>query len=571
MKTMFMLTDWKAWLEIIILFFSLLILSLPLGRYLAKVYQGEAVWFDKIARPVEKAIYKISKINPIEQMTWQEYAKSVLALGIVSFFALYLLLRFQAYLPLNPQHYLAIQHDMAFNIAISFLTNTNWQSYEGEKVLSYFSQMVGLGVQNFISAGTGMAVAVALIRGITRTGESSLGNFWVDITKSIIYILLPLAIIMAILLGSQGVIQNFNEYLSVPVLDSTSAMQTIPGGPVASQVAIKQLGTNGGGFFGANSAYPFENPSPFSNFLQLMAILLIPVSFIIAYGEMIKDTKQSNALLGLLLTIFVLAFSFCVYHEFSDSIMPFEGKEYRNGILSSILWTVSTTATANGSTNSLIEFFVPLVKMVPLFFMLTGEVVFGGVGQGLYTLILYIFITIFMAGLMAGRMPEYLGKKIEVYEIKMTMLAILIPVLTVLLFFVIATQIPDIKRQLSYQGAKGFTELLYGFASTTANNGSALTGLMANTSALNIIFGVTMLLGRYGLILPVLAIAGNLARKTTALEKDQSFARSSMVSTSSLIFMILLFNVILIISLLSFMPVILMGPIAEYLLGVKMG
>jgi K+-transporting ATPase ATPase A chain len=569
MSAMLIWKDWKSWLEIILLFTILIGLAIPLGKYIASVYQGQSLWLEKFVGPLEKGIYKFSRINALEQMSWQEYAQTVVSLGIMSFIFLYLILRLQFYLPLNPQHYLGVQPDLAFNISISFLTNTNWQSYEGEKVLSYFAQMLGLTVQNFVSAATGMAVAVALVRGITRAGSQTLGNFWVDLTRGILYILLPLSIIMAILLASQGVIQNFNDYLTLPSIDLNSPDQIIPGGPVASQVAIKQLGSNGGGFFGANSAHPFENPTPFSNFLELLSILLIPVSFVMAYGQMINKPKESKALLYLLFTIFILGFIYCTYQELHTSALNYQGKEHRFGMLSSLLWSVASTATSNGSTNCVIEFFAPLAGMVPLIFILTGEVIFGGVGQGLYSIILYILITVFIAGLMAGKMPEYLGKKIEVFEIKMTMLAILIPALIILIFSGITVQIPIINQHLSSQGAKGFTELFYAFASTTGNNGSAFSGLKANSTFFNTIFGITMFIGRYAVIIPVLAIAGSLSRKTTTLEQNLNLTRASAIATDSIVFMILVFSIILLISLLSFMPALLMGPIADHLSGLK--
>lgn len=569
MNSLILWKDWKVWLEIIFLFITLIGLAIPLGFYISKVYQREPLWIDKIFTPIEKGLYKISWIDPQEQMGWQDYAKAVMALGIISFIILYSLLRLQYYLPLNPQHYLGVQPDLAFNISISFLTNTNWQSYEGEKVLSYFSQMMGLTVQQFISAGTGMAVAVALIRSIVGSSSSSLGNFWVDLVRGVLYILLPLSFIMAILLNTQGVIQNFDNYLNVPSIDINAPIQVIPGGPVASQEAIKQLGSNGGGFFAANSAHPFENPTPFSNFLELLAILLIPVSFIVAYGKMVHRSKQSIALLSLLLLILITGFVCCSALEMNNGVLNYAGKEYRHGIFSSALWTVATTATSNGSVNASIESFHPLAGMIPLLFMLTGEVILGGAGQGLYSLILYIFITVFIAGLMAGRMPEYLGKKIEVFEIKMAMLAILIPALTILIFNAISVYIPITHHSVSEPGARGFTELFYAFTSTTNNNGSAFSSFNANTPFFNIIFGLSMLIGRYGVMIPVLAIGGSLIRKTTSLEQNNHVQRLEVISTDTVIFMILIFSVILLISLLSFLPAVLMGPIAEQLSSLK--
>lgn len=570
MSTLVLWKDWKVWLEIICLLTALIGLAIPLGFYIAKVYQNQPLWIDKVLSPIEKGLYKISWIDPQEQMGWQDYTKAVIALGIISFFILFLLLRLQYFLPLNPQHYLGVEPDLAFNISISFLTNTNWQSYEGEKVLSYFSQMMGLTVQQFISAATGMAVAAAFIRGILGSSATSLGNFWVDLIRGVLYILLPLSFIMAILLNTQGVIQNFHEYLNIASIDINGPIQVIPGGPVASQEAIKQLGSNGGGFFGANSAHPFENPTPFSNFLELLAILLIPVSLIVAYGKMAHQPKQSIALLSLLLLVFIFGFLCCSILEVNNGVLNYAGKEYRHGIIHSALWTVATTATSNGSTNALIGDFHPLAGMIPLLFMLTGEVILGGVGQGLYSLILYIIITVFIAGLMAGRMPEYLGKKIEVFEIKMAMLAILIPALTILIFSAISVYIPVTLQSISESGAKGFTELFYAFTSTTNNNGSGIASFKANTPFFNIIFGLCMLIGRYGVIIPVLAIGGNLVRKTSSLEQNNHTQRLASISSDTVIFMILIFSVMILISLLSFLPAVLMGPVAEHLVSLTL-
>lgn len=569
MNALILWQDWRVWLEIIFLLIVLISLAIPLGFYIAKVYQGQPLWIDKIFTPIEKALYKISWINPQEQMGWQDYIKAVMALGIISFIILFLLLRLQYFLPLNPQHYVGVEPDLAFNISISFLTNTNWQSYEGEKVLSYFSQMMGLTVQQFISAATGMAVAAAFIRGIIGSSSTSLGNFWVDLIRGVLYILLPLSFIIAILLNTQGVIQNFHEYLHIASIDINGPMQVIPGGPVASQEAIKQLGSNGGGFFGTNSAHPFENPTPFSNFLELFSILLIPISFIIAYGKMTHQPKQSIALLSLLLCVFVFGFLGCSMLETSNGIVNYAGKEYRHGMVNSTLWAVAATATSNGSSNALIGSFNPLASMIPLLFMLTGEVILGGVGQGLYSLILYVFITVFIAGLMAGRMPEYLGKKIEVFEIKMAMLAILIPALTILIFLTISVYVPTTLQSISELGAKGFSELIYTFTSVSINNGSNMANFKANTPFFNIILGLCMLMGRYGVMIPVLAIAGNLVMKTSSLEQNNHIQRLAPISSDTFIFMVLIFSVIVLFSLLSFLPVVLMGPVAEYLVSLK--
>lgn len=570
MSAMAIWKDWKTWLEIFVLFGTLISLAIPLGRYIAKVYQGQPLWLDKIIGPIERAIYKTAWIDSSAHMPWKDYAKAVIALGLISFLVLFTLLRLQYYLPLNPQNFTGIEPDLAFNIAISFLTNTDWQSYEGEKVLSYFSQMIGLSVQNFVSAATGMAVAIAFVRGIIGSASSTLGNFWVDVTRGILYILLPLSFFMAILLSSQGVIQNFSAYLSAPSIELNAPIQVIPGGPVASQVAIKILGSNGGGFFGANSAHPFENPTPFSNFLQLLGILLIPVSFIIAYGKMICQPKQSRAILGLLFTILIMGFISCSYLELNGALVNFEGKEYRHGILNSVLWTVASTATSNGSTNALIGEFTALGSMIPLLFMLTGEVIFGGVGQGLYSIILFIIITVFIAGLMVGRMPAYLGKKIEVFEIKMTMLAMLIPPLTLLIIFAIAVQIPQMSLFVSAQSARGFTEAFYAFASTSVNNGTSFGEVKANMPFLNTLFGITMVLGRYGVMIPVLAIGGSFIQKSTAIDQGQYGIKSSAISAHSIVFMVLFLSAIFLISLLNFFPAVLMGPIAEYLAGVNL-
>jgi len=506
-------------------------------------------------------------------MTWKTYALTVLAFNLVGFFFLYLLLRMQHVLPLNPQALGAVSPELSFNTAVSFITNTNWQSYGGETTMSNLSQMLGMGVQNFLSAATGMAVLIALIRGLTRHTTNKLGSFWVDLTRSALYILLPLSIILAMFLVGQGVVQTFHANAAVTTVDQASGVvsQSIPLGPAASQIAIKQLGTNGGGFFNVNSAHPFENPTPFSNFLEMLSLLLIPAALTYTYGKMVGDTRQGWALLAAMTIIFVVMAGIAIKAEskgnpafvsmgIDQSAGNMEGKEVRFGVVNSALWATATTAVSNGSVNSMHDSFTPLGGLVPMWMMMLGEVVFGGVGSGLYGMLAFVIIAVFVAGLMVGRTPEYLGKKIEIHEMKMAALMVLIPVLTVLFGTAIALISSSGKTSIFNAGPQGFSEVLYAFASAGNNNGSAFAGLGANTSFYNIALGIAMLISRYALIVPALAMAGSLSQKKIVP------ASSGTLPSHTPLFIGWLIGVIIIVGALSFVPALALGPIVQHLL-----
>lgn len=544
-----------------------------------RVYHGR-VFLEKLLGPLENIFYRIARIDPNKEMTWQQYAVAVCIASLVGFFILFCILRFQNHLPLNPQHFSNINDDLAFNTAVSFITNTNWQSYSGESTLSYFSQMIGLTVQNFLSASMGMGIAVAFIRGIARRKTPYIGNFWVDWLRGILYILLPLSLLFSLILGSQGVIQNFTAYESAYHLENKNNQQAIPGGPVASQVAIKMLGSNGGGFFGTNAAHPFENPTPLSNFLQLISILLIPSAFCYLFGIMINDTRQAWAILIVMTIIFIPLMLYCVdkeqqsyavHHDLSvdqnrsplQSGGNMEGKEVRFGIVNSALWASATTATSNGSVNSMHDSYTPLGGLITLIFLFLSEAIYGGVGCGLYGIILFVIISVFIAGLMVGRTPEYLGKKIQSFEIKMAVIALFIPVILILFGAAITVLLPSAQLGTLNPGAHGFTEILYGFASVGGNNGSAFAGLSANTPFYNSLFGLIMLFSRFWVIIPVLAIAGSLAQKNTIP------ANHGTLSTHTTLFMIFLIGIILLGSLLTFIPAIILGPVTEYFEWIK--
>jgi K+-transporting ATPase ATPase A chain len=535
----------NSWIQLILYFVVLAAIAKLLGTLMARVYEGKPCILDGLLGWLERGIYRVSGIDPTEEMGWRKYTVAVLLFNAVGFLAVYAILRLQHLLPLNPQQFAAATPDLAFDTAASFASNTNWQSYGGETTLSYFSQMLGLTVQNFVSAASGMAVLVALIRGLARRTVNTIGNFWYDLVRSTVYILLPLSVILAILLVSQGVIQNLSPYQSVQVVQPIAGAdgaavetQSLAMGPAASQIAIKQLGTNGGGFFNVNSAHPFENPTPLSNFLELLAILLIPAALCYAFGVMVGDSRQGWALLAAMYVIFVPLAVFAVWQEqlgvpaysamgidqlASDTQAGgnMEGKETRFGIANSGLWAAATTAASNGSVNSMHDSYTPLGGLVPMWLMQLGEIVFGGVGSGLYGMLMFVIVAVFVAGLMVGRTPEYLGKKIEAYEMKMAALVILIPPLVVLIGTAIAVVGPgltylsgdEVKGNLNNPGAHGFSEVLYAFSSAGNNNGSAFAGLTANEPFYNTALGLAMLVSRYWLMIPTLAIAGSLARK----------------------------------------------------------
>ncbi|MHB8089051.1 MAG: potassium-transporting ATPase subunit KdpA [Anaerolineaceae bacterium] len=562
-----------SWLQFPLYVVVLLILVKPLGSYMAKVYQGERSFLSPVILPVEKFIFRLSGVKPDDEMNWKTYALTVLVFNLVGFFFLYLLLRIQHVLPLNPQALGALSPELAFNTAVSFISNTNWQSYGGETTMSNLSQMLGLGVQNFLSAATGMAVLIALIRGLSRHSTNKLGSFWVDLTRSILYILLPLSIILAVLLVSQGVVQSFQANIISQTVDQTSGVvtQTLPLGPAASQVAIKQLGTNGGGFFNVNSAHPFENPTPFSNFLEMLSILLIPAALTYTFGKMVGDRRQGWALLAAMTLILVLMTGIAISAEsqgnpafasmgIDQSAGNMEGKEVRFGVVNSAIWATVTTAASNGSVNSMHDSFTPLGGLVPMWMMMLGEVIFGGVGSGLYGMLAFVVIAVFVAGLMVGRTPEYLGKKIEIHEMKMAALIVLIPVITVLFGTAIALLSASGKATIFNAGPQGLSEVLYAFASAGNNNGSAFAGLGANTPFYNTALGIAMLFARYALIVPVLAMAGSLSQKKIVPTS------SGTLPSHTPLFIGWLIGVIIIVGALSFLPALALGPIVQHLM-----
>jgi len=572
------------WLQVSLYMLILLLLVKPLGAYMSHVLQGERTLLSPVIRPVERLVYRTLGIRIDEEMDWKQYAVALLLFTIVGIVSLYALERLQSMLPLNPQNLGAVHTDLAFDTAVSFNTNTNWQSYGGETTMSYLTQMLGLAVHNFLSAAAGIAVLVALIRGFVRHSARTIGNFWVDMTRSILYILLPLSLILAVILVSQGVVQTFSSSQSVtllqPVQDSggqTVTQQVIAVGPAASQVAIKQLGTNGGGFFNVNSAHPFENPTPLSNFIEMLAILLIPAALCYTFGRMVGDTRKGWAILAAMTIIFVVMLSVCVWAEqrgnplleglnVSQSATALqsggnmEGKEVRFGAANSALWATATTAASNGSVNAMHDSFTPLGGLVPMWLIQLGEVVFGGAGSGLYGMLAFIIVAVFVAGLMIGRTPEYLGKKIEAFEMKMASLMVLIPVVLVLFGTAIAVIAPAGRAVVSNPGAHGFSEILYAFSSASNNNGSAFAGLGTNTLFYNIALGIAMFLGRFWLAIPALAIAGSL------VQKKKVPVTTGTLPTHTPIFIFWLIAIVIIVGALSFFPALSLGPIAEHLM-----
>lgn len=573
-----------GWVQITFYLVVLVALVKPLGGFMARVYQGEKTFLDPAIRPIEHLIYRAAGIRAEHEMSWQTYALALLVfngIGLAVVFALQLV---QGWLPLNPQNAGPVSPDQAFNTAVSFASNTNWQSYSGETTLSYLTQMAGLTVQNFLSAATGMAVLAALVRGLARRSAQTVGNFWADLVRGTLYILLPLSALLALALVSQGVVQTLSAYKSVPLLEPTVDdagnpifEQVLALGPVASQVAIKQLGTNGGGFFGVNSAHPFENPTPLSNFLEMLAILLIPAALTHTFGKMIGDTRQGWMVLAVMLTLFAAALAGAVMAEqagnpaFGDlsvdqsasDLQPggnMEGKEVRFGIPNSALWATATTAASNGSVNSMHDSYTPLGGLVPMILMQLGEVVFGGVGSGLYGMLVFVIVAVFVAGLMVGRTPEYLGKKIEVFEMKMAVLVILIPPIAVLLGTALAVVTDAGTASMSNAGPHGLSQALYAFSSAGNNNGSAFAGLNADTPFYNITLGIAMLVARYALIVPVLAMAGSMAQKKKVPPS------SGTLPTHTPLFAGWLMAVIVLVGALAFLPTLALGPVAEHLL-----
>lgn len=541
----------------------LMLLARPLGKGLARLVDD---------RPLpgmaggERVLWRVSGVAP-EGMSWQRYLWAILLFNACGLLLLLVILMSQGSLPLNPQHLPGLSWDLALNTAVSFVTNTNWQAYAGESTLSYFSQMVGLTVQNFLSAATGMAVAFALMRGFARRALGELGNAWRDITRITLCVLLPLSLLMALFLVSQGVLQNTDGYLSLTTLEGVK--QTLPMGPVASQEAIKMLGTNGGGFFNANSAHPFENPTAYSNFVQMLAIFLIPAALCFAFGDVVRDRRQGHVLLWAMSLMFIGAVAVVMWAELNgnphfltlgaDSAINMEGKETRFGILNSSLFAVITTAASCGAVNAMHDSFTALGGMVPMWLMQIGEVVFGGVGAGLYGMLLFVLLAVFIAGLMIGRSPEYLGKKIDVWEMKMTALAILVTPCLVLLGTALAMMTDAGRSAMLNPGTHGFSEVLYAVSSAANNNGSAFGGLSANTPFWNLLLAFCMLAGRFGIIIPVLAIAGSLA-----LKKVQPAGQGTL-PTHGALFIALLIGTVLLVGALTFIPALALGPVAEHL------
>jgi len=566
--------------QLVLYFVILLALVKPLGTFMAKVYQGEPTFLDPVLGPVERFVYRLSGVRADDEMDWKTYALAVILFNALGMLALYLLQRGQAFLPLNPQGLGPVSADSAWNTAVSFASNTNWQGYSGETTMSYLTQMLGMTVQNFLSAATGMAVLVALIRGIVRHNTKGLGNFWVDLTRSTLYILLPLSLVVALLLVSQGVVQTFSRYQTVSLVQPSAGngTQIIAVGPAASQIAIKQLGTNGGGFFNVNSAHPFENPTPFSNFVEMLSILLIPAALCYTFGKMVDDTRQGWVILAVMTILLGAFLGLAVWAEQAgnpalaalgmdqtqSNLNPggnMEGKEVRFGIANSALWATVTTAASNGSVNSMHDSYMPLGGMAPLFLMQLGEIIFGGVGSGLYGMLAFVIVAVFIAGLMVGRTPEYLGKKIEAYEMKMASLILLIPIVLAKVGTAIAVVAPaGLTSIWNTGGPHGFSEILYAFSSAANNNGSAFAGLGANTLFYNIALGICMFFARYWLIVPTLAIAGSLARK------KKIPVGSGTLPTHTPLFAAWLIGVILIVGALSFVPALALGPIVEHLM-----
>jgi len=587
-----------GWIQLIVFIGLLILLTKPIGVYLTQVLNPEGKTFlDPVFRPLEKLLYRLFVVDPKKEHTWQEYALSLLVFSLISLVFTYIILRIQQYLPLNPQGFGPVSEHLAFNTTISFTTNTNWQSYGGESTLSYFSQMVGLVIHNFASAAVGIAVAAVLVRGIARQSVRTVGNFWVDLVRINIYLLLPICVLYALFLVSQGTIQNFKPYdtaqlteaavIQVAVKDASGKeitaqgkpvmedqrieTQTIAQGPVASQVAIKMLGTNGGGFFNANASYPFENPTPFSNFAQILSIFLIPSGLTYYLGRAVKNQRHGWTVWGAMLALFLAGVLTCWWAETAGNPRmhalgvdtgggSMEGKEVRFGIFASALFATVTTDASCGAVNAMHDSFTPLGGLIPLFNIQLGEVVFGGVGAGLYGMLVFVLLTVFLAGLMVGRTPEYLGKKIEAYDVKVSVLYVMVPVFTVLGFTAWAAVSAWGIAGLNNTGPHGFSEILYAFSSAVGNNGSAFAGLSTNTYWYDTTMGIAMLLGRFFMIVPVLALAGSLAQKKQIALSGGSFP------VDGLMFAALLLGTVLIVGALTFLPVLALGPIVEHLL-----
>ena len=595
----------RDFLQLALYLVALVALTPMLGKFMARVLQGERTFLSPILGPVERGIYKLGGVDAHREMTWLGYAGALLAFNILGCLLTLAQLMTQAWLPLNPANLPNVPFALALNTAVSFMTNTNWQAYSGEATMSYFSQMGGLAVHNFTSAATGIGAALALIRGLSRKGSAgfqpasggilpsvTLGNFWADLTRSTLYILLPFSFVFALVLVSQGVVQNFRNYDTAtliapyetevaktddagqPVKDAqgnavmekkTVTEQTIPQGPAASQIAIKQLGTNGGGYFGVNSAHPFENPTPLSNFLEMLAILLLPSALVYTFGVMVGDRRQGWSIWSAMFALFLIGFAVAWFAEVQPNPVTgltsaMEGKEQRFGVMNSVLWAAATTDASNGSVNAMHDSLSPLAGLVTIINIQLGEVVFGGLGAGLYGMLMFVILTVFIAGLMVGRTPEYLGKKIEAAEIKWAVVAVLAPCVLILTGTALGVSCEAGLTGLNNQGPHGLSEILYAFSSAAGNNGSAFAGLGVNTNFYNYLLAAIMFLGRFAIIIPVLAIAGSMARKKVAPPSAGTFP------TTGATFSILLVGVILIVGALTFFPVLSLGPIVEHLL-----
>jgi K+-transporting ATPase ATPase A chain len=572
--------DVFGWVQLALFIGILFLATKPVGLYLVRVLEPDGkTWLDRPVKPVERLLYRVLRVDPKKEQDWRQYTRSLIIFSLAGLLFTYAVLRLQHLLPLNPQKLGPVGPALAFNTAASFTTNTNWQNYAGESTLSYFSQMVGLVFHNFVSAATGIAAAAALVRGIARHSAKTVGNFWIDLVRVNLYLLLPLSIVFSLFLTSQGIVQNFKSYVSVATVegaagttaDKAAAVQTIPQGPAASQVAIKMLGTNGGGFFNANAAHPYENPTPLSNFIQMLSILLIPSGLTYYLGRKVKNQKHGWAVWTAMAIIFLAAVLVCWRAESAGNLRlqslgvdpasgNMEGKEVRFGVFDSSLFATVTTAASCGAVNSMHDSFTPLGGLVPLVNIQLGEVVFGGVGSGLYGMLVFVILAVFLTGLMVGRTPEYLGKKIESYDVKVAVLAVLILIFSILGFSAWASVGRLGLAGLNNSGPHGLSEILYAFSSGTGNNGSAFAGLSGNTPFYNFTLAAAMLLGRFVMLIPVLALAGNLARKKLVPPGEASFPVSGPT------FVIILIATVLVVGALTFLPALALGPVVEHLL-----
>jgi len=594
----------NGYLQVVFFLVVVVALAKPLGLYMARIYEGQPAFLNRIGAPLERLIYRACGVDPAQEMRWTQYAVAVLAFSLIGLLVAYALQRLQNYLPLNPAGMAAVSPDSSFNTSVSFNTNTNWQGYAGESTMSYLTQMLALTVQNFVSAAMGMAVVIALIRGFARQTMQTIGNFWVDLTRGTLYILLPISVVLALVLVSQGVVQTFSEYQTVPLIESveydnpkldaagqpfrdtagnaitekaTQKEQVIAVGPAASQVAIKHLGTSGGGFFNANSAHPLESPTPLTNLLEMLAELVIAVALTFTFGRMVGDKRQGWAILAAMMVVFVSLMAVAVWSEqYGNPALTklgvdqvasplqaggnMEGKETRFGVVNSALFAVITTATSTGAVNSMHDSFTPLGGLVPMWLIQIGEVIFGGVGSGLYGMLLLAVVAVFVAGLMIGRTPEYLGKKIEAFDIKMAAIGVLVPLLTALVGTAVAVLLEAGKAGVANPGAHAFSEILYAFSSASGNNGSAFAGLSANTPFYNTALGIVMFFARYWIIIPVLALAGSL------VAKKKVPAGPGTLPTHTPMFIFFLVGVVIVIGALTFFPALALGPIVEHLM-----